>query len=93
MYSGCGPLTKNKETIQIFKERADPRYIYQNELDKSYFQLDMVYEGFKDLTRRTASAKILRDKAFNIAKNLKYDGYQCGLASMVYKFFYKENFW
>ena len=46
----------------------------------------MVYGNFKDLTRRTASDKILRDKAFHIAKNPKYDGYQRGLASMVYKF-------
>ena len=47
----------------------------------------MAYGDFKDLTRRTASDKILRDKAFNIAKNWKYDGYQSGLASMVYNFF------
>ena len=46
---------------------------------------------FKDLARRTVSDKILRDKAFNIAKNPKYDGYQRGLASMVYKFFDKKS--
>ena len=51
----------------------------------------MAYGDFKDLTRRTASYKFLRDKAFNIAKNLKYDGYQSGLASMVYKFFDKKS--
>ena len=50
----------------------------------------MAYEGFKDLARRTASDKRLRDKAFSIAKNLKYDGYQRGLASMVYEFFDKK---
>ena len=50
----------------------------------------MAYEDFKDLARRTASDKVLRDKAFNIAKNPKYDGYQRGLASMVYKFFDKK---
>ena len=49
----------------------------------------MAYGDFKDLKRRTASDKILRDKAFNIAKNPKYDGYQRGLASMFYKFFDK----
>ena len=49
----------------------------------------MVYGDFKDLDRRTASDKILHDKAFNIAKNLKCDGYQRSLASMVYKFFDK----
>ena len=47
----------------------------------------MVYGHFKDLARRTASDKVLRTKAFNIAKNPKYDGYQRGLVSMVYKFF------
>ena len=51
----------------------------------------MTYGDFKDLKRRTASDKILRDKAFNIAKNPKYDGYQRGLASMVYKFFDKKS--
>ena len=51
----------------------------------------MAYEEFKDLTRRTMSDKILRDKAFNIAKNPKYNGYQRGLALMVYKFFDIKN--
>ena len=51
----------------------------------------MAYEDFKDLARRTASDKVLRDKAFNIAKNPKYDGYQRGLASIVYKFFDKKS--
>ena len=49
------------------------------------------YGDFKDLARRTTSDKVLRDKAFNIAKNPKYDGYQRGLASMVYKFFDKKT--
>ena len=51
----------------------------------------MVYVAFKDLTRKRASDKILRDKAFNIAKNHKYNGYQRGLASMVYNFFDKKS--
>ena len=50
----------------------------------------MNYGDFKDLARKTASDKILCDKTFNIAKNSKYDGYQHGLASMVYRFFYKK---
>ena len=53
----------------------------------------MAYGDFKDLTITAAFDKILCDKAFNIAKNLKYDGYQRGLASMVYKFFDEKNFW
>ena len=63
----------------------------QNKLDKACFQHDMAYGDFKDLTRRTASDKTLRGKAFNIAKYPKYDRYQRGLASMVYKFFDKKS--
>ena len=47
--------------------------------------------GFKDLKKITASDKVLRDKGFSIAKNPKYDGYQRGFASMVYKFFDKKS--
>ena len=90
-YSACGPFTKNKERIQKSKETGDTNYIYKNELDKAYFKHDMAYGDFKHLSRRTASDKILRDKAFNIAKNPNYDGYQRGLASMVYKFFDKKS--
>ena len=82
-YSACGPFTKNKERIENFQETGDTSYIYKNELDKACFQHDMAYGDFKDLARRTASDKVLRDKAFNIAKNPKYDGYQRRLASMV----------
>ena len=51
----------------------------------------MAYGDFKDIKRRTVSDKILKNKAFSIAKNPKYDGYQRGLASMVYKFFDKKS--
>ena len=51
----------------------------------------MAYEDFNDSAKRTASDKKLRDKAFNIAKNPKCDGYQRDLASMVYKFFDKKT--
>ena len=70
-YSACGLFTKNKERIQKFKETGDTSYIYKNELDKACFQHDMAYRDFKDLARRTASNKVLRDKAFNISKNPK----------------------
>ena len=89
--SACGPFTKSKERIQKFKETGDMIYIYKNELDKACFQHDMANGDFKDLKRRTFSDKVLRDKAFNIAKNPKCDGYQRGLASMVYKFFDKKS--
>ena len=74
-YSACGPFANNKERIQEFKETGDTKYIYRNKLDKACFQHDMAYGDFKDLARKTASAKILKDRAFNIAKNPKYDGY------------------
>ena len=51
----------------------------------------MAYGDFKDIARRTVSDKVLTDKAFNVAKNPKYDGYQKGLASMIYKFFDKKS--
>ena len=70
---------------------GDTSYIYKNELNKPCFQHDMAFGDFKDLKKRTFSDKVLRDKAFNIAKNLKYDGYQRGFASMVYKFFDKKS--
>ena len=90
-YSTCRPFTRNKERIQKFKETGDTNYIYKNELNKACFQHDMAYEDFKDLKRRIFSDKVLRDKAFNVAKNPKYDGYQRGLASIVYKFFDKKS--
>ena len=52
----------------------------------------MAYGDFKDLNTRTVADKVLRDEAFNIDKNPKYDGYQHGLASMVYKFFDKKTY-
>ena len=90
-YSACGPFTKNKERTQKFKETEDAKYIYKNELDEACFQHDKAYGDFKDLAKRTASDKFLRDGAFNIAKNPKYDGNQRGLASMVYKYFDKKT--
>ena len=82
-YSACGTFTKNKERIQKFKETGETNYIYKNELDKACLQHDMAYGVFKNLARRTVSDKVLRDKACNIAKNPRHNGYQKGLASMV----------
>ena len=90
-YSASGPFTKHKQKIQKFKETGDKNYIYKNELYKACFAHDAAYSDSKDLTKRTVADKILRDRAFNIAKDPKYDGYQRGLASMVYKFFDKKS--
>ena len=84
--SVCGSFTKNKERVEKYNGTGNSRYINQNELDKACLKHDMAYGVFKNLTRRTTSDKILCNKAFNIAKNPKYYGYQCGLVSMVYKF-------
>ena len=89
-YSACGPFTKHKQRIQKFKETGDRNCIYKNELDKARFAHDVAYSDSKHLTKRTVADKMLRNKAFNIAKDPKYDGYQRGLASMVYKFFDKN---
>ena len=91
VYSACGPFTRHKERIKEFKRAGDMRYIYGNELDKACFQHDSAYADHKDLINRTEADKVLRDKAYDIASNPKYDGYQRGLANMVYKFFDKKS--
>ena len=91
VYSACGPFPRHKERIKEFKRTGDTRYIYRNELDKACFQHDSAYVDHKDLINRTEADKVLRDKAYDIASNPKYDGYQRGLASMVYKFFDKKS--
>ena len=91
VYSACGPFTRHKERIKEFKRTGDTRYIYRNELDKACFQHDSAYADHKDLINRTESDKVLRDKAYDIASNPEYDGYQRGLMSMVYKFFDKKS--
>ena len=80
-----------KKELKKFKQPGDTRYIYRNELDKACFQHDSAYADNKDLINRTKSDKVLRDKAYNIASNPEYDGYQRGLVSMMYKFFDKKS--
>ena len=67
-YSACEPFTKNKERTQKFKETGDTKYIYRNELNEACFQHDMAYGGFKDLTIRITSDKVLRDKDLILLK-------------------------
>ena len=90
-YSACGPFTKNKEKILKFKETRDTSYIYKNELDRACFEHDMAYGDFKDLKRRTASDKVLRDKAFNIAKNPNIMGIKEGLLLWFINFLIKSR--
>ena len=83
MYSACEPFTENKTRIQKLEAIGDSRYIYRNELDKGYFQHNTAYGDFKNLPKRTASDKVLRDMTFEIATNPNSHGYQCGLASII----------
>ena len=85
IYSSCGPFTRHKERIKEFKRTSDTCYIYRNELDKACFQQSSVYPDHQDLINRTEAI------ACDIASNPEYDGYQRGLASMVYKFFSKKS--
>ena len=90
-YSACGPFTKSKERIEKLMHAGNTNFIYKNELHKACFQHDMAYGKTKDLVKRTQSDKVLKDKAFKIASDPKYDGYQRGLASIVYKLFDKKS--
>ena len=80
------PIINKFKKIRVYSS-------FKDEFDKVCFQHDMAYGDFKDLNRRSFADKLLRDKALNIPKDPKYDGYQCGLTSMVYKFFDKKIFW
>ena len=92
VYNACDPFTRHKKRTKEFKRTGDiSRYIYRNELDKACFQHDSAYADHKDLINRTEADKVLKDKAYDIASNPEYDGYQRGLASMVYKFFDKRS--
>ena len=86
VYSACGPFTRHKERIKEFKRTGDTLLLYRNELDKACFKHDSAYTDHKDLINRTKS-----DKAYDIVSNPEYDGYQRGLASMVYKCFDKKS--
>ena len=84
-------LLKINKEFKYLKKQEIQANIYKNELDKACFQHDMAYGDFKDLAKITAADKVLRDKAFKIASDQKYDEYQTGLASMVYKLFNKKS--
>ena len=90
-YSACGPFIKNKEITGKFMQTGNTNFIYENELDKACFQHDMAYGKLKDLAKKTQTDNVLKKKVFKIASDPKYDSYQRGLASMVYKFFDKKS--
>ena len=86
-----GPFTKHRERIKKFRETGNLKHVYRNKLDKACFANDAAYSDSKDLAKRTISDKILKDRAYEIARNRRYDGYQRGLASIVYKIFDKKK--
>ena len=80
----------NTEKIQKFRETCNLRNLYRNKLDKACFVHDAEYSDNKDLAKRIISDKILKDRAYEIAKNCNYDGYERAVVSMVYNFFDKK---
>ena len=68
-YSGCGPFIKHHERIHKFKETGNLKHLYRNELDKGCFVHDAAYSDSKDLAKRTISDNILKNRAYEIAKN------------------------
>ena len=90
-YSACSSFIKTKKEFKNLCRQEIQIIFPKMILIKLWFQHDMAYGKYKDLTKRTQSDKVLRVKAFEIASNTKYDGYQRGLASMIYKFFDKKS--
>ena len=84
-------LLKMVKEFKILEKQVILKYLYRNELDKACFAHDAGYSDSKDLIKRTTSNKILKDRAYEIARNCDYHGYQRALASMVYKFFDKKT--
>ena len=80
-YSVYGPFSKSKKRIEKFMQTGNTNFIYKNDLDKACFQHNIAYGKSKDLAKRTQSDKVLKDKAFKIESDPKFDGYQRGLGS------------
>ena len=87
VYSACGPFTRHKGRIKEFKRTGNINLLYRNALDKACFKHGAVYAKYKDVENRLIAHDKLKNSAYDIASNPEYDGYQRGLASMVYKFF------
>ena len=90
-YSACEPFTKHRQRIKEFRETSNLKHLYMNEPEKACFAHDFAYSDSKDLAKRAISIKILKDKAYEIARNPKYDGYQRAFASMTYNCFDRKQ--
>ena len=91
--SACGLFTKNIERIEKLMQAEETNFIYRNELNKASFQHDMAYGKSNDLAKRTQLDKVLRDKTFKVPSDPKYNAYQRGLDSIVYKLFDQKSSW
>ena len=85
-YIPYGPSTKDRRRFENFAETGYLKYLFRNESDKACFAHDTAYFDSIDLVKRTISDKILSNKAYEISRNCKHDGYQRALASMIYRF-------
>ena len=86
VYSACGHFTRHKDRIKEFERTSDTQLLYRNELDKACFKHDAAYAKYKDVENRLISDQKLRNSAYDIASNPKYDGYQRGLAAWYINF-------
>ena len=86
-YCACGPFTKHRERIQKFRETRNLKHLFRNKLHKACFVHNAAYSDSKDLSKRPISDKIFKNKAYEIARNPGYDGYQRALPGMLYNFF------
>ena len=86
-YSACGPFTRHQKRIDMFMKDGRLSHILKNRLDAACFQHDSSYAKYKDRANRRQPDIVLKNKALKIATNPRVNGYQRGLASMVYKFF------
>ena len=85
------PFIKHGEIIPKFEETGDLNNIYKNKLRRACFTHDAAYSHGKDLAKITILDKLLKDKAYEITSNPKYDEYHRGLVGMVHKFFDKKT--
>ena len=90
-YSACGPFTRHQKRIDMFIKDGRLSHILKNRLDAACFQHDSAYAKYKDRLNRKQSDIVLKNKALTIATDSRVNGYQRGLASMVYKFFNERN--
>ena len=86
-YSACGPFTRHQKRNDMFMKDRRLSHILNNRLDAACFQHDSAYAKYKDRANRKQSDIVLKNKALKIATDPRVNGYQRGLASIVYKFF------